>query len=125
MVRLQPKRPPKPIPIVFMQGADPVRIGLVNSLNRPGGNLTGIGLFLVEVAAKRLEQLLELVPAAKWPRPNIRVTRGHLGDLGNLIDWAAQHSSHQPPQGSRQGQSRCHVQLEAPVRIDVFPAQRR
>lgn len=53
------------IPIVFMQGADPVRIGLVNSLNRPGGNLTGIDLLLTQVAGKRFELLLEVMPAAR------------------------------------------------------------
>jgi putative ABC transport system substrate-binding protein len=53
------------IPIVFMQAADPVRIGLVDSLNRPGRNLTGVNLMWAEVAGKRLELLLELVPGAK------------------------------------------------------------
>ena len=48
-----------------MQGADPVGIGLVNSLNRPGGNLTGIGLLAAETAGKCFDLLLEVVPKAK------------------------------------------------------------
>jgi len=75
------------IPVVFMQSADPVRIGLVKSLNRPGGNLTGINLLLAETAGKRLELLLELVPAAK--------TVAHLGNPSNPVDAEADASETQ------------------------------
>jgi putative ABC transport system substrate-binding protein len=72
------------IPIVFSVG-DPVELGLVASLARPGGNLTGVSLMTVELNPKRLELLSELVPQAKvialLVNPNNRNTERNIKDV--------------------------------------------
>jgi putative ABC transport system substrate-binding protein len=72
----------KTIPIVFMVADDPVKLGVVSSLARPGGNLTGFNVLAVELAAKRIELLRDLVPGA-----------GRIAVLVNPADTASTQST--------------------------------
>ena len=73
------------VPIVFATGGDPVRDGLVASLNRPGGNVTGVVYFATVLGAKRLELLRQLVPKATTiamlVNPNTPNTEGERSDV--------------------------------------------
>jgi putative tryptophan/tyrosine transport system substrate-binding protein len=62
---LAAKKATTSIPIVFVTGADPVTAGLVSSINRPGGNVTGVSFYDVPITGKRLALLRELVPKAE------------------------------------------------------------
>jgi putative ABC transport system substrate-binding protein len=59
---LAAKKVTESIPIIFVTGADPIAAGLVSSINRPGGNMTGVSFYDVPVTGKRLELLRQLVP---------------------------------------------------------------
>ena len=73
------------IPIVFTSGDDPLKVGLVDRLNRPGGNITGVTAFATVTAAKRLELLRKLLPAAHTiallRNPKSPVDADEMGDL--------------------------------------------
>jgi putative ABC transport system substrate-binding protein len=73
------------IPVVFAIGADPVDLGLVSSLNRPGGNVTGVTFFINTLGAKRLELLRDLVPSASvvglLVKPTNPTTESQIADV--------------------------------------------
>src|SRR5262245_24397088 len=60
------------IPIVFTAGFDPIELGLIASLNRPGGNLTGVSILNAELGPKRLELVRGLLPAATTVAPMVK-----------------------------------------------------
>ena len=79
------------VPIVFNVGVDPVEVGLVSSLSRPGGNLTGASILNVELGAKQLELLHEVVPTATKIALLVNPTSPALADpLSRQLQAAAQ-----------------------------------
>jgi len=77
------------IPIVFSIGNDPVKAGLVASLNRPGGNLTGYTIITLDVAAKRLELLREVIPSVGVIGYLVNPTNPYTGPETNEMQHAA------------------------------------
>jgi putative tryptophan/tyrosine transport system substrate-binding protein len=77
------------IPIVFSMGGDPIEMGLVASLNRPGGNLTGVSNLNVELGPKRLELLHELVPRAASIALLVNPKNPSAGSLSRDVEAAA------------------------------------
>ncbi|MFZ2080214.1 MAG: ABC transporter substrate-binding protein [Xanthobacteraceae bacterium] len=80
------------IPTVFETAADPVRVGLVASLNRPGGNVTGVTSLLVVVGSKRLELLHELVPTARVMALLVNPANPTLAEINSKEMQAAAHT---------------------------------
>jgi putative ABC transport system substrate-binding protein len=77
------------IPLVFVMGSDPVKAGLVSSLNRPGGNATGVTLYTVELEAKRLELLRQLLPSLTAVSALINPSNPNVGDVTDYLKAAA------------------------------------
>lgn len=77
------------IPIVFANGSDPVKFGLVDSLNRPGGNITGVSFFTSQLEAKRLGLLHELVPGARTVAAFVNPTNSNAENQSRDLKEAA------------------------------------
>ena len=77
------------IPHVFLIGSDPVKAGMVSSLSRPGGNATGVTLFTVELEAKRLEILRQLLPALTAVAALINPNNPNAEDVTSYLQSAA------------------------------------
>jgi ABC-type uncharacterized transport system substrate-binding protein len=77
------------IPIVFVMGNNPVELGLVASLNRPGGNVTGMTTLTGELSAKRVQMLHEVVPAVKVMGAIINPTQPNGGNTQRILRAAA------------------------------------
>jgi len=99
------------IPIVFLHGVDPVQMGLVDTLNRPGGNITGVTSIGNELAAKRLELLHAFMPDAKavatLVNPTNQSTKLQVMNLQSTIPAPAAQWRRAPPLLRRPTAIRC------------------
>jgi len=118
---LAAKAATKTVPIVFATGGNPVREGLVASLNRPGGNVTGVSFISVELGAKRLGLLRELRPGAariavfvdpKFPTTErfileVRDAASAMGQQIEVLYVGSDQSTAPLPRSSNVGLARC------------------
>jgi putative tryptophan/tyrosine transport system substrate-binding protein len=112
----------KTIPIIFNSGDDPVRLGFVASLNRPGGNATGVAIFSGELAAKRLELLRELIPGSKTIAVLINVDFGPSARFRADVEAAARALGVATPilQASKSGEIETAFDSLAQTRPDAL-----
>jgi putative ABC transport system substrate-binding protein len=120
---LAAKAATRTIPVVFSVGADPVKLGLVDSLNRPGGNATGVSYFTQELGPKRLGLLLELMvggaDVVMLANPKNATTDSAVQDVKAAATEAGRQLSVLPVSNSREMEAAfaAIVQKRAPVLV--------